>query len=59
MRQSEKEALVDLLNAHTNKIATLINGYPNIRSEYRYDAQQRLDAAERAFLAEPEEVVAT
>lgn len=59
MLPSEKEALVELLNAHTNKIVTLVGANPNVQHWTRENIENRLTAAERDFLAEPQEVIET
>lgn len=57
MTPKEKVALVDLLNAHTNKIISFIGKDPRLQYWESENVDRRLDAAEREFLAEPEEVV--
>lgn len=55
MTPSEKQALVDLLNAHSYKILMAIAdcvGMPNWMQE---NANNSILRAEREFLAEPEE----
>ena len=55
MTPSEKIALVELLNAHSSRIITVIGGNPGVRREHLYDAAKRVETAELKFLAEPEE----
>lgn len=59
MLPSEKEALVDLLNAHTNKIIAYMgmNAGDNIPMWKRENVENQLSAAERTFLAEPADAV--
>lgn len=56
MTPSEKQALVDLLDAHSHKILQAIDNGGRMPNWMQENANNRILAAERSFLAEPEEI---
>lgn len=56
MTPKEKEALVDLLNAHTNKIAQLIGHGGKMPMWLTENVNNAIAHCEREFLTEPEEI---
>lgn len=57
MSPKEKEDLVDLLNAHTNKIIATVDHGGRMPMWMQENLNRAIDSCEREFLAEPEEVV--
>lgn len=55
MTPSEKQALVDLLNAHSYKILMAIDNGGRMPNWMQENANNSILRAEREFLAEPEE----
>lgn len=56
MTPNEKEALVNLLNAHSEKILRAIDNGGRMPMWMQENVNNSIKAAEREFLAEPEEI---
>lgn len=56
MTTKEKEDLVDLLNAHSNRLIAAINNGGQMPVWMRENHERAIKACEQEFLTEPEEV---